>query len=68
MPFYDLYMRNSHFYTAVTKDETKLYWWKIFCLQQDLQSSRKREIKKRKNSNDWKLKVTKFILEIEQAY
>lgn len=48
MPFYDLYMHNSHFYTAVTKDETKLYWWKIFCLQQDLQSSRKREIKKKK--------------------
>lgn len=35
---------------------------KIFSLAE------RERLKKRKNSNDWKLKVTKFILEIEQAY
>lgn len=66
MPFYYLYLYNSHFHTAVTKDKKNDIDGRYF-VHSKLFSLTAREILKKKYSNAWKLKVTTFILEIQHA-
>lgn len=67
MPFYGLYLYNSHFHTVVTKDKKNDIDGRYF-VHSKLFSLTVREIfKKYIYSNALKLKITTFILEIKHA-